>query len=182
MSALHLTRNGNSDACALSAISDHPDIGRLSMRGLTFALFLALAQPHAALRVSSHITRRAVAGLVCLSPCAVHAASYDGNAVKFKERNYGDAPAPTAAPAKPVCEGRLTPDGFGGKKCVETVKTVPEKIFGGGEDAPPPPPMAAAAPKASVASPSLPPALTVDDLIANSISTRCMGAHRTRDP
>ena len=73
--------------------------------------------------------------------------------------------------------GRLRPDGFGGKECVEPVKSIPDRVFSGDSPPPPPPPPPpAAAPKKSVgestSSSSSSAALSLDDLIKNSITQK----------
>ena len=146
----------------------------------------ALMQPLDALSTcgSAKIGRRAaVAGLfgmpaaVCAVTNPLAADGFSG----YKERNYGDAtlPPPSSPTAtKATCDGRLTPDGFGGKKCVEKVKTIPDRVLGGDDDAPPPPPVASAAPKKAVgettrsSTSSSSAALTVDELISNSIAQK----------
>ena len=143
----------------------------------------ALLSQGDALKCGLMTTRRAaVAGLFGLPACASAANPLDfSEGVVYKERNYGDMPTvDTKPPAKAGCpEGtRKTPDGFGGTKCVDKVKSVPGRIFSGDESSPPPPPpppVAAAAPKKSIGestSSSSGGALSLDELVANSIAQK----------
>ena len=70
----------------------------------------------------------------------------------------------------------LSPDGFGGKVCKSKVKAIPARILQGDGSPPPPPPpprqAKAAAPVAATRSSSSTPALTFDELLANSITQK----------
>ena len=101
----------------------------------------------------------------------------------YKERNYGDSPAIDTAPKKKAAclEGqRKTPDGFGGFTCKDKVKSVQERavnavIGDGAPPPPPPPPKAASKPvgeSTRSSSSSSGPALTIDQLIENSIKQK----------
>ena len=146
----------------------------------------ALLQSGDALRTCGPLTTRraALAGLLTIpsAACAYPTSNplnFDSS-VTYKERGYGDTEAPAKKKVTSCPEGaRKTPDGFGGFKCAETVKTVPERVFYAiTDDAPPPPPPPPPPPKPSGASTrssspsSSTPALTVDQLIANSIAQK----------
>ena len=137
-----------------------------------------------ALRPAGPVTTRraAVAGLFGV-PAAAYAANplaFDGE-VQFKERNYGNGETPQNGykPSGSSCpEGtRKSPDGFGGFTCKDKVKSIPNRIFSADGSSPPPPPPAAPPPPKSTgestrSSASSAPALTVDELIANSIKQK----------
>ena len=147
----------------------------------------ALLQSGDALRTCGPLTTRraALAGLLTIpsAACAYPTSNpldFEGE-VTYKNRNYGDTAAPAKSKVTSCPEGsRKTPDGFGGFKCADTVKTVPQRVFSGiVDDAPPPPPPPPPPPKAAVGEStrsstpsSSAPALTVDQLIANSISQK----------
>mgnify|MGYP007078145242 CR=1 FL=1 len=109
--------------------------------------------------------------------------SFDGE-VEYKVRNYGDdTPPAKAKPSSkgPVCEEgeRLMPDGFGGKKCEAKVKPVISRVLSsdGSPSPPPPPPSAKAGPakssgQSTKSSAQSAPALTFEDLLANSIKQK----------
>jgi len=153
---------------------------------LRLAVFfvVAFAGLTAALKLPMAVGRRAaLAGLAGL-PAAALAIGDDGSFTGYKTRDYGNGQntATGAKPGKLECaEGeRLSPDGFGGKVCKSKVKSVANRVgdavVGGGDgDAPPPPPSKpkAAAPKAAPKAPEYSaPALTFDDLLANSIKQK----------
>ena len=144
----------------------------------------ALLQSGDALRTCGPLTTRraALAGLLTIpsAACAYPTSNpldFEGE-VTYKNRNYGDTAAPAKSKVTSCPEGsRKTPDGFGGFKCADTVKTVPQRVFSGiVDDAPPPPPPPPPPPKPSATRSSNPssstPALTVDQLIANSIAQK----------
>lgn len=154
---------------------------------LRCAAVLALCSPTLSLRLPAAppvsqlvvFTRRASLGALFA------ASSSAASAYEYKQRNSG---ASSSSPTKPQCEEgqRLTPDGFGGKKCVGEVKGVRERIGEAVEsaisDAAPGDAATASAPsvpkaKAKVNAPPAAPAapepaarpLSMDELIANSI-------------
>lgn len=135
--------------------------------------------------------RAALAGAAGLMPAAASAAANPLAADSFsgyKTRDYGNGEntSPGSAQKTKVTscpEGqRLSPDGFGGKTCKGQVKsvaaTVSENLFEG-DSSPKPPPTPPPLPKAKAAkevatsrSSSSSPALTFEDLLANSIKQK----------
>ena len=137
-------------------------------------------------------TRRAALGAalgVCV-PAAAHAA-FDVPLNKleggYKVRDYGNGvssygqPAANAAPAGECTKSGpgCMPDGFGGFKPRNSDPTAPlykrvgDAVFSDADGAPPPPPRAAAPPPPpKAAARSSAPALTFEDLVANSIASK----------
>jgi len=148
---------------------------------MKLALLLAVLSTSDALKLPASVGRRAVVAGLAGTPLAAHAGnplSFDGT-VEYKQRNYGTDAGP--AQAKQGCEEgqRLTPDGFGGKKCVGEVKSVAARVLGGNEadSRPAPPPRSAKAEPKSRGKPtqsSQPsaPALSFEELLANSIKQK----------